>query len=245
MEAGDVLLNSVGGALENFSRDPVAFMVPTLLYPILMLITLGAFMAVVLIAFLLLTLLGVSGDIMMYGLGAVGAVLLIAYSVLAAGYKGAMVSEYNNATEGRDAGLSHYLNYATGNCGALFFISLVKMIILLFVTMPFLLLYYFLLSGLWEGWTYIVGAMWLMLLFFVEFMFSFSFTAYVVRRVSPITALIIAFNFIKERNVKALITYAFYAMVALTTAIPIINFITYPVFYPIAYTSLILFFKGS
>jgi hypothetical protein len=239
------LLNSVGGALENFSRDPVAFMVPTLLYPILMLITLGAFIAVLLIAFLLLTLLGAGGDIIMYGLGALVAVLLIIYSVLAAGYKGAMVSEYNNATEGREVGLSHYLNYAMANCGALFLISLVKMLLIIFIAMPFLMLYYFILSGLWEGWTYILGAVWLMLLFAVEFMFSFSFTAYVVRKVSPITALIIAFNFIKERNVKALITYAFYALVAVTTLLPIINFITYPVFYPIGYTSLILFFKSS
>ncbi|HNT60440.1 MAG TPA: hypothetical protein PKJ97_00495, partial [Candidatus Bilamarchaeaceae archaeon] len=167
------MLKSVGDALENFSRDPVAFMVPTLLYPIMMLITLGAFSGVMLIAFLLLTVLKLGGDITIYALGALGALLLFIYSILSAGYKGAMVSEYNNATEQREVGLSHYINYATANCGALFVISLVKMVVVGFVVMPFILLYYFLLSGLWDGWTYLLGALWLMLLFFMEFLFSF------------------------------------------------------------------------
>lgn len=245
MQFGDGLFRSVGDALENFSRDPVAFMVPTLLYPLFMLITLGAFVGILFILFIILTLLGIGGDTMMYVLGAVGAVLAIAYTVLSSGYKGAMISEYNNATEKREVGLMHYMNYALSNCGGLFVISLVKMFITGFVLMPFLLLYYFVLAGLWDGWLYIFGFLALFFVFIIEFLFSFSFVAYVVRKVSPITAMLISFNFIKEKNVKALIVYLFYSIVALSTDIPVINIITYLVFYPIAYTSLILLFKGS
>jgi hypothetical protein len=165
------------------------------------------------------------------------------YLILSAGYKGAMVSEYNNATEEREVGLTHYMKYAFSNSGALFLISLVKLAAIAFVSIPFALLYYFLLIDLWEGWTVIIGIIALFFIFLVEFLFSFSFTAYVVRKVSPITAMVIAFNFIKERHVHALLVYGFYGLVALTTLIPILDVITYTVFYPIAYTSLILFFK--
>ncbi|MEW5996789.1 MAG: hypothetical protein AB1657_04305 [Candidatus Micrarchaeota archaeon] len=237
------MFESVGEALEHFSRDPVAFMVPTILYPVFMLITLGAAIGVLFILFLVLTLAGAGGTIMTYVLGAVGAFLALAYLILAAGYKGAMVSEYNNATEKREVGLVHYMNYAFSNAGGLFVISLVKLAITGFVVMPFVLLYYFLLVDLWEGWTYIFGLAALFLVFAIEFLFSFSFTAYAVRKVSPITAMMISFNFIKEKNVKAFLIYGFYAAVALSVWIPILNIITYLVFYPIAYASLILFFK--
>lgn len=237
------MFESVGEALEHFSRDPVAFMVPTILYPVFMLITLGAATGVLFVLFLILTLAGADGTVMKYVLGAAGAVLALAYLILAAGYKGAMVSEYNNATEKREAGLVHYMNYAMANAGGLFLISMVKLAITGFVVMPFVILYYFLLVDLWEGWTYLFGLVALFFVFIIEFVFSFSFTAYVVRKVSPITAMIISFNFIKEKNVKALLIYGLYAAVALSIWIPIVNIITYLVFYPIAYTSLILFFK--
>lgn len=239
------MFRSVGAALENFSRDPVAFMVPTLLYPLFMLITLGAFVGILFILFIILTLIGIGGDTMLYVLGGLGAVLAIIYTVLSAGYKGAMISEYNNATEKREVGLMHYMNYAMVNCGGLFVIALVKMFITGFVLMPFILLYYFVLVDLWEGWLFIFGPMALFLVFIIEFMFAFSYIAYVVRKVSPITAMMISFNFIKEKNVKALVAYLFYCIVALSTDIPVINIITYLVFYPIAYTSLILLFKSS
>ena len=239
------MFRSVGDALENFSRDPVAFMVPTLLYPLFMLITLGAFMGIMFILFILLTLLGIGGDTMLYVLGGVGAVLAIIYIVLSAGYKGAMICEYNNATEKREVGPVHFMNYAVANSGGLFVIALVKLAVTGFVLMPFLLLYYFLLVDLWEGWTYIFGLVALFFVFIVEFLFAFSFIAYVVRKVSPITAMMISFNFIKEKNVEALVAYVVYCVVALSTDIPIINIITYLVFYPIAFTSLILLFKSS
>lgn len=238
------MFQSVGDALEHFSRDPVAFMVPTLLYPIFLLITLGAFLGILFIIFMLLTLVGASGEIMIYALGGVGAILSLFYLLLSAGYKGAMVAEYNNASEKGEVGLMHFMRYALSNSGGLFVISIVKMAITGFVVMPFLLLYYFFLINLWEGWTYIFGIIALFLVFIIEFLFSFSFTAYVVRKVSPLTAMIISFNFIKEKNVKALLVYAFYGLIALTTLVPILNIITYLIFYPIAYTSLILFFKG-
>lgn len=238
------MFRSVSDALEHFSRDPVGFMVPTLLYPLFLLITLGAFLGVLFIAFMLLTLAGAGGDVMLYALGGVGAVLALAYMMLSAGYKGAMVAEYNNASESGEVGLMHFMRYALSNSGGLFVISIVKMAITGFVAMPFVLLYYFVLAGLWEGWTYIFGLCALFLVFLVEFLFSFSFTAYVVRRVSPLTAMIISFNFIKEKNVKALLIYGFYSLVAASTWVPLLNIITYLVFYPIAYTSLILFFKG-
>lgn len=238
------MFQSAGEALEHFSRDPVAFMVPTILYPLFMVITLGAFVGVLFILFLLLTLVGMGGDMMLYALGGVGGLLALAYMVFSAGYKGAMVAEYNNATEGKEVGLMHYMNYAVKNSGGLFVISLVKMAITGFVVMPFVLLYMFMLVNLWDGWTYIMGIVALFLVFIIEFLFSFSFVAYVMRRVSPITAMIISFNFIKEKNVKALLIYGFYALVFVSTLVPILNIITYLVFYPIAYTSLVLFFKG-
>ncbi len=238
------MFQSVGDALEHFSRDPVAFMVPTLLYPIFLLITLGAFLGVLFIIFMLLTLVGAGGEITLYALGGVGAVLSLLYILLSAGYKGAMVAEYDNASEKGGVGLMHFMRYALSNSGGLFVISIVKMAIIGFVVMPFLLLYYFVLIDLWEGWLYIFGMLALFLVFMIEFLFSFSFTAYVVRRVSPLTAMIISFNFIKEKNVKAFLVYGFYGLVALSTLVPILNIITYLVFYPIAYTSLILFFKG-
>lgn len=238
------MFQSVGDALEHFSRDPVAFMVPTLLYPVFLLITLGAFLGVLFIIFMLLTLVGAGGEITLYALGGVGAVLSLLYILLSAGYKGAMVAEYNNASEKGEVGLMHFMRYALSNSGGLFVISIVKMAIIGFVAMPFLLLYYFVLIDLWEGWLYIFGMLALFLVFMIEFLFSFSFTAYVVRRVSPLTAMIISFNFIKEKNVKAFLVYGFYGLVALSTLVPILNIITYLVFYPIAYTSLILFFKG-
>lgn len=238
------MFESVGDALEHFSRDPVAFVIPTILYPVFMLITLGAFLGILLIIFLIFTVLGIGGDAVIYTLGGVGAVLSLVYLMLSAGYKGAMVAEYNNATEKKEVGLMHYMSYAMRNSGGLFVISMVKMAITGFAVMPFVLLYVFVLSGLPEILTYLTALLALLIVFFIEFLFSFSFTAYVVRRVSPITAMIISFNFIKEKNVKALLLYGFYALVAVSTEIPILNIITYLVFYPIAYTSLILFFKG-
>ena len=238
------MFQSAGDALEHFSRDPVAFMVPTLLYPVFLLITLGAFLGILFIIFMVLTLVGASGEIMIYALGGVGAVLSLFYILLSAGYKGAMVAEYNNASEKGEVGLMHFMRYALSNSGSHFVISSVKMAIIGCVVMPFLLLYYFLLIGLWDGWTYMFGILALFLVFIIEFLFAFSFTAYVVRRVSPLTAMIISFNFIKEKNVKALLVYGFYGLVALSTFVPILNIITYLIFYPIAYTSLILFFKS-
>ncbi len=237
------MLQSIGDALEHFSRDPVAFMVPTLLYPLFLLITLGAFLGILFILFMVLTLVGIGGDIMLYALGGVGALLALAYMLLSAGYKGAMVAEYNNASDKGEVGLIHFMRYALANSGSLFVISIVKMAITGFIVMPFVLIYYFLLTGLWEGWTYIFGIIALFFVFIIEFLFAFSFTAYVVRKVSPITAMIISFNFIKEKNVKALLVYGFYGLAALSTLVPILNIITYLVFYPIAYTSLVLFFK--
>jgi hypothetical protein len=244
MQPGDGLYQSIGDALEHFSRDPVAFMVPTLLYPLFLLITLGAFLGILFIMFMLLTLLGIGGEIMLYALGGAGALLALAYMLLSAGYKGAMVAEYNNASDKGEVGLMHFMRYALSNSGGLFVISIVKMAVTGFVVMPFVLLYYFLLMNLWDGWLYLFGIIALFFVFIIEFVFSFSFTAYVVRKVSPITAMIISFNFIKEKNVKALLVYGFYGLVALSTLVPVLNIITYLIFYPIAYTSLVLFFKG-
>lgn len=237
------MLDSIKQSMDHFSRDPVAFMVPTFLYPVLMLITLGAFLGVLLIFFFLFSLVGFTGEAAGYVLGAIAAVLGIVYMIVAAGYKGSMVNEYNNATEREPVGLEHFLKYAFRNAPNFFIIGLIKTVIIGFLVTPIFLLYYFVLWEYHDVYTYLAVLIAMALIFLVEFVFSFSYVAYVVRKVSPITAMIISFNTIKERHVHALVVYVVYAAVAGSTSIPLLNILTYLVFYPIAYTSLITFFK--
>ena len=237
------MIQAIKNSFAAFSKDPVTFMVPTFLYPMLMLITLGAICGVLLIVFFIFTLLGLTGTTSMYVLGGVGVLLGLVYMIMAAGYKGAMVNEYNNATEKGVVGLEHYLKYAFANAGRLFVIAFIKMALIGFVLMPFVLLYYYVLYEYHEAYTVLAALAALAGVFIIEFVFAFSYPAYVVRKVSPITAIIISFNFVKDKHIKALGIYAFYSVVALSTLIPLLDIITYFVFYPIAYTSLLLFFK--
>ena len=237
------MLSAIKESMDHFSRDPVAFMVPTFLYPVLMLITLGAFSGILLIFFFLFSLIGFTGESSTYVLAAIAAILGIVYMIIAAGYKGSMVNEYNNATEKEPVGLEHFLKYAFKNAPNFFIIGLVKMVITGFVLMPLFLLYYFVLWEYHDAYTYLLILLALFLVFIIEFVFSFSYIAYVARKVSPITAMIISFNTVKEKNINALGVYFVYALVALSTNIPLLNILTYLVFYPIAYTSLIVLFK--
>lgn len=231
-------------SLESFSKNPVSFMLPTILYPIFMSITLGASIGVLLLLFLLFTSLGADAEITLIVLGVVGAMLLLLNAIFSAGYKGALWEEYHKASHMQPVSIVSYMNYAFKNCLPFFVISLVKMVVTGFCIMPLLLLYYFLdLGAVHEAISYVFGAIALFEMFIIEFLFAFSFIAYVVKRVRPFSAILISLNFIKDTNVKALLVYVLYTIVVLSTTVPLLNIVMYLVFYPIAASSLIRFFE--
>ncbi len=92
-------------SLEDFSRAPVSFMLPTIVYPIFMIITLGASIGVLLLLFLVLTGVGIDADITLIVLGVVGAVLLLMNSVFSSGYMGALMNEYYRALRKESVGV--------------------------------------------------------------------------------------------------------------------------------------------
>ena len=231
-------------ALDNFSRDPVSFMLPTFFYPLFMAITLGASIGVLLLAFLLFSALGADPEITLIVLGVLGAFLLLANMVFSSGYMGALYNEYYKAMHRQPVGLMSYMNYAFRNSLSFFAIALVKMLLLGFLFTPLALLYYFLdLGSIHEAIAYVFIAIALFELFLVEFFFAFSFVAYVEKKVMPFSAILISLNFVKEANVKALLVYVLYCVVAVSTLVPLLNIIMYFVFYPIAVSSLIGFFE--
>lgn len=239
------MLDSMKGALEDFSRAPASFMLPTFLYPLFILITLGASVGVLLLIFLVFTALGVGADIVLILLGVVGAALLIVNAVFSAGYKGALYNEYYKALRKETTGLVSFMNYSFRNSLPLFTISLAKIIILGFLLSPLALITYFVdLAGIHEVLLYLVGATGLFIWVVVEFLFAFSYIAYVTKRVRPFTAILVSLNFIKDVNVRALLTYMFYCIIVACTLVPLLNIVVYLVFYPIAASSLIRFFEG-
>lgn len=231
-------------ALENFSRAPGAFMLPTFLYPIFLSITTGASVGVLLLLFLLFTAVGISADIVLLVLGVAGVALLIANFVFSAGYRGALIHEYYRALHAEPVGMGSYTRYAFGNTPSFFMIALVKTVVIGFFITPLALTYYFLdLGAVSEYIIYLFAAIALFFLFVIEFFFAFSFIAYVEKKVRPFSAILISLNFIKEKNVKALLIYCLYCIIAVSTLIPLLNIIMYLVFYPIAMSSLIRFFE--
>lgn len=231
-------------ALEDFSKAPVSFMLPTFAYPLFVMVTLGASVGVLLLLFLLLTGVGIDSEITLMLLGVVGAVLFLLNAVFASGYKGALFSEYHRAIHQEPVGLVSFMEYAFKHSVQLFAISLVKVIVMGFFLMPLALLYYFLdLGAVHEAIIYVFGAIGLFIVFVIEFLFGFSFIAYVEKRVKPFSAILISLNFVKDANVKAFLLYFIYGLVVLSTLIPLLDIVMYFVFYPIAASSLIKFFE--
>jgi hypothetical protein len=244
VECGVCLLESMKNALDNFSRAPGDFMLPTFLYPVFLSITLGASIGILLIVFLLFTGVGVDAEITLIVLGIVSAALLLANSVFSAGYKGALINEYYRALHRENVGISSFTRYAFSNALSFYVIALVKTVVIGFFVTPLALIYYFLeLGAVSEYIIYVFAAMALFFIFVIEFFFAFSFVAYVEKKVRPFSAILISLNFIKEKNVKALVIYVLYCIVALSALVPLLNIIMYLVFYPIAATSLIRFFE--
>lgn len=231
-------------ALENFSRAPGDFMLPTFLYPVFLAITVGASIGVLLLVFLLFTAVGISSEITLIVLGITGIGLFVLNSIFSAGYKGAMINEYYLALHREKVGMGSFARYAFKNALSFFTIALVKTVVLGFFITPLALVYYFLdLGSIHEALLYLFAGIGLFIVFIVEFFFAFTFIAYVEKRVRPFSAILISLNFIKEKNVKAFIIYVLYCMVAMSTLVPLLNIIMYLVFYPIATTSLIRFFE--
>lgn len=244
MQNGDLLLESMKTSLESFSRDPVSFMLPTILYPIFMLVTMGASIGILLLLFLALTGIGVSAQINLIVLGLLGAILLFINSIFYAGYKGALIHEYYRALRREKVGVVSFMHYAFGNALSFFIISIVKLVVIGFFLSPLALLFYFL-----EVWTihialaYVFGAIGLSILFLIEFLFAFTYIAYIEKKVRPFSAILISLNFIKDTNIKALLVYVLYSVIVVSTLVPLLNIIMYLVFYPIAMGSLIKFFE--
>ncbi|MFP3949595.1 MAG: hypothetical protein ACLFUZ_00670 [Candidatus Micrarchaeia archaeon] len=244
MQNGDLLLESMKTSLESFSRDPVSFMLPTIIYPIFMLVTMGASIGIMLLLFLVLTGIGIDAQINLIVLGVLGAVLLFINSIFYAGYKGALINEYHRALHKEKVGIVSFMHYAFGNAISFFVMSLVKMIVIGFFLSPLALLFYFL-----KVWTihlalvYLFGAVALFILFMIEFLFAFTYIAYVEKKVRPFSAILISLNFIKDTNIKALLVYVLYSIIVMSTLVPLLNIIMYLVFYPIAMSSLIKFFE--
>ncbi len=237
------MFDSVKSALEAFSRDPVSFLLPTITYPVFMIITLGAMVGVLLVGFLALTAFSVQPDIILIVLAAIGAFLLLLYGVFSAGYKGALVNEYRKALRKEPVGVTYFMKYAFRNCPGYFVISLVKLVLMGFLITPLSLLYYFLDLGMTnEILAWLVILMALFVVFVVEFLFSFSYIAAAVKGAKPLTAIIIGLNFLKETNVNAFMIYVLYCMVVLASMVPLIDIIAYIIFYPVAYSSMIQFF---
>ncbi|MBD3398690.1 hypothetical protein GF412_05610 [Candidatus Micrarchaeota archaeon] len=231
-------------SLESFSKNPVSFMLPTILYPIFMLITLGASVGVLLLLFMLFTTFGADAEITLIALGVIGAVLLLLNGIFSAGYKGALWEEYHRALHLQPVGLVSYMNYAFRNSLQFFIISLVKLVVIGFFITPLVLVYYFFdLGAVHEAFPYLFGAIALFEMFVIEFLFAFSFIAYVEKRVRPFSAILISLNFIKDANIKAFLVYVLYTIVVLSTAVPLLNIVMYLVFYPIAASSLVRFFE--
>lgn len=237
------MLDAVKSALEAFSRDPVSFLLPTIAYPVFMLITLGAMIGVLLVGFLVLTAFSAPADITAIVLGGLGVLLFLIYLVFSAGYKGALVNEYRKALRKEPVGVTYFMKYAFKNCLGYFVISFMKIIVGGFFIMPLCLLYYFLDLGMTnEILAWLVILMALFVVFVVEFLFSFSYIAAAVKNARPFTAIILSLNFIKETHVNAFMIYVLYCIVFLASLVPLIDIIAYAIFYPVAYSSMIQFF---
>lgn len=238
------MLDAMKAALEGFSRDPVSFMLPSLIYVIFMAITLGACVGVLLLAFVGLTALSVDAGTVAIALGVMGFLLLVLFGIFSAGYKGALANEYYNALHGNPVGVIPFMQYAFRNALSFFVISFVKIGVMGFLISPLSLIYYFFDLGTTSpilAWIVILLAVFIM--FVVEFLFAFSYIGAVVKKVRPFTAIMLSFNFIAHMNVQAFLIYLVYCVVVVGTLLPIVNFFIYFIFYPLAYASLIRLFE--
>ena len=230
--------------MESFSRNPVSFMLPTFVAPIFLLVTIGASVGVLLLAFLFLTAFGIDSESMLIVMGILGAIMFLVNWVFASGYCGALVNEYYRALRKESVGIVSFMNYAFAHAPKFFVIVLVKAVIIGFFLTPLALIYYFLdLGSVHEAILYVFGGLALILIFIIEFLFSFSFIAYVEKRVKPFSAILISLNFIKDTHVKALLVYVLYCIVCMSLLVPLLNIIMYFVFYPIAASAMIRFFE--
>jgi len=219
-------------------------MLPTVVCSIFFLVTLGASMGVLLLSFLLLTVLGIDSELTLIVIGIVGAMLVVINMILISGYCGALVNEYYRALHGQRVGITSFMRYAFKNSPQFFVIVLVKLIVIGFFITPLALLYYFMdLGSIHSAILYIFVAVALFIWLIIDFLFAFSFIAYVEKRVKPLSAILISLNFIKDTHIKAFLVYALYVIVCLALMIPLLNILVYFVFYPMAMASLIKFFE--
>ena len=219
-------------------------MLPTFIAPLFFLVTLGASVGVLLLTFLFLTAFGLDSEIMLIVIGILGAILFLLNWVFASGYCGSLVKEYYRALHKESVGVVSFMNYAFKHGPKFFVIVLVKTIVIGFFLTPLALIYYFLdLGSIHEAILYIFGGIALILVFIIEFLFSFSFIAYVEKRVKPFSAILISLNFIKDTHFRALLVYVLYCMVCMSLLVPLLNIIMYFVFYPIAASAMIRFFE--
>ncbi len=219
-------------------------MLPTFIAPIFFVITIGASIGVLLLSFLIFSALGLDSGITLLALGVLGAILVLINWIFTSGYCGSLINEYYRALHHESVGVVSFMNYAFKHAPMFFVIGLVKAIVIGFFLTPLAMIYYFLNLGSISGLIlYFFVAVSLVIIFVIEFLFSFSFIAYVEKKVKPFSAILISLNFIKEMHFRALVVYVLYCIVVMSLFVPLLNIIMYFVFYPIAVSAMIRFFE--
>ncbi|MCK4318959.1 hypothetical protein KAW38_00100 [Candidatus Micrarchaeota archaeon] len=242
----------VGKAIKKagklFTDDMTSYVLSSLIYLLLNVLSFGAMMGILTIAFLLISLTPLGESYGVYILGVGIFICLLMYVFLFSGFKGAFVNDLNLIIERKKPSFFGFVRYGIRESPRFFVVSLIKLILHGLILIPLAALYYFVFMPFPSIAMYGLIGLILVALFFnyiVQFLFSFSYVTAVVDRVNSFSALAICLNFLKRRNIMAFLIYTVYAIVAMSTFIPLINIITYPTFYPLMYSAMIIFFKEN
>ena len=171
---------------------------------------------------------------------ALGVVSLI-YIILLSGIKGAWVKGIIDALEGRRIKLYNYIRFSVSKALPLFGIILIKFILLLILFSPLIYLY-ITNSDLLSSQTTVIALalIYLIIVFFVEYLFYLAFPIYVAFERSFISSIVSSFNLSIRHVTKFLPLFILMGFVFLTNFIPIVNLITYFMLYPIVYSAFLI-----
>lgn len=236
-----MLYEIITNALRQYMQAPLLFIYIVLMKFFLGVITLFFTTAILILLILCLTTFGAMQE---YGTIAVGlsAVFLILFFLyFRAGYVGAMLNSFAQ-TESKPIHLRNYLNYAVENAVRFFTVDLAICISSIAVNLPIIATFIFLKIELISGFGFALLVVSLLLIFVVNFVFSFAYILLAVTQVSAVQGIKQSIGFIIKNAVPAFILYIMYTIAWITLFVPILNIVTGPFIYPVVCLAMIKFY---
>ncbi len=236
------MFDSIQKAVSSFTAKPLPFITVASIHLLTQMLLLFSVAGLFLIIFFTASLARITIDSTM--LMAIAAILGIIFLYFVSGIKGAAFKAYHEALNNRKFGFFQFYDYVVKNSGRYFGLFLARAMVAAVPIGIMLAAYYFLI----KRWPIpyldiIVGIISAGVLFLVYYLFYGSFISASLYDTNLKASLKKCFRYIKSAHIFALILYAAYAIIWLTQFIPIINLVTLFVTFPIAYTSMDVYFE--